>query len=684
VKSSKGIKNNKSAIATKTGASKKVFAAEDTAVLKDRYVIHCNNPIMGLDNPSSKAFEVVDNKSSVRKLFAYVSRVKVLPRLGVSNALRGFVNKGMLPYVASGYVDWPAEGERAFAVVYERPIGGKVMPNLKDKINPLEEKELITAIKPLVGALKEFSKRGICHRSIRPDNLFYMDKERTHIVFGDCIAVSPAYEQPASCETIPSMMCSPIGRGVGSYANDMYSFGATILMLALGFDPVANLSDEKLLEMKVKKGSYSTLIGDGKVSLSVMEALRGLLVDDADQRWDIESLELWVNGRRMSPVQSTALQVAQRALHFNGKEYYELSNVSKALYKNWEAAKEIILNGKLEIWLRRGFEDSSLADGLARIVDSISIRVLNKKNQGDIAVASVCMYLDKGMPVRYKGLSFMPDGFSDALYRTMAKGQNTKDYIDVIKYGLIEDWCDFNDMKTLIPVFLPIKKYINSTKMGYGLERCLYELNEKVPCLSKLVENSFVYEVKELLPALDEASKRQDSDAWPVDRHIAAFVASKVPKKVSEQVEAMNSSDPAVAAAGMVSLLATLQWSYGPETVFGLVSWVGGLVSPIVSSYHSKTRKKQIEKTIPRIVRSGKIYELYSLIDNVDERNADARDFDEAKAEYVSSKKEILKLEGGKKTRDKEAVVFGHQVAAVTSVIIAIMSMILLFLFRLV
>ena len=83
----------------------------------------------------------------------------------------------------------------------------------------------------------------------------------------------PAYDQPESYETIESAMCSPIGRGSGGTAEDLYSLGVTLLTLLLGYDPIGERSQQTLLEQKIEMGSYTALVGQARVPISVMEAI---------------------------------------------------------------------------------------------------------------------------------------------------------------------------------------------------------------------------------------------------------------------------------------------------------------------------------------------------------------------------------------------------------------------------
>ena len=48
------------------------------------------------------------------------------------------------------------------------------------------------------------------------------------------------------------------------------------------------MSDEDVLAKKIAHGSYMALVGQRRVSIALMEALRGLLNDDPGDRWTLE------------------------------------------------------------------------------------------------------------------------------------------------------------------------------------------------------------------------------------------------------------------------------------------------------------------------------------------------------------------------------------------------------------
>ncbi|MBT7451370.1 MAG: hypothetical protein HN793_11120, partial [Rhodospirillaceae bacterium] len=197
--------------------------------VRDRYSIFYDRPVPSLDMPNALAFEVEDRKQPGRALYALISKPEMLARISVMRILKGNEVSNTLQMVDWGAADWPPADRKCIIIIYFRPLGGRVMDSLsaiREKIPEHQFPKLI--IKPIADALIELGQKGITHRAIRPDNLYYMDEGRQKIVLGDCCTSVAASDQPVVLESIESGMSGVYGRGSGMYADDMYSFGVTL------------------------------------------------------------------------------------------------------------------------------------------------------------------------------------------------------------------------------------------------------------------------------------------------------------------------------------------------------------------------------------------------------------------------------------------------------------------------
>lgn len=647
-------------------------------LLRERYNIYPATPLGDMNMPTVQAFVAEDRRDPSRLLFAYICKSDMPVRAMALRNLRSAQSMSLMHPVEWGVVDWPPVARRCLAVVYDRQLGGRVMASLAAETAPLDEHTVFKRfVEPLVHSLRELSTHNITHRAIRPTNLFYADYEREHVLFGDCACTPPALDQPVLFETIESALCQPAGRGAGNTSDDLYALGVTLLFLLNGRNPVGHLDDEAIINGKIVHGSYAFLVGDTRLPLSMIELLRGLLCDDPSQRWTLEEIGLWMGGRRLTPLQTKPEKRAPRGFAFGDIEYGSCRELAHAMAQNWDQAAAPILDGRLEIWLRRAIDDKDRAELIASAVHVATIGGSDRRVAEDILIAKAITILDPASPIRYRGFSAMSDGFGGSLAVTLARGQEPRALADCLLREIPKYWQEARGVRgaeaaAIENHFREMKTYLTQTGLGYGIERVLYELNEEMPCQSPLVAEDYVLEVKDLLPALNNAAKRIDPKTSPIDRHIAAFIASHFGHDISVQIGAINDSNEARQTLGMLSLLAVLQWRAGPDAVFGLASWVGGLAGAVINSYHSRAERRVIEKEIPRLVRKGSLPELYNLLDNVDARKRDTDGFSAARAEYLAGDAEIRELQGGGEALQDRAERVGKQTAALVSILIGL------------
>ena len=656
-------------------------------VLKDRFQIYPATPMVKFNQPSAPAFFADDKRDPRRVLFALICSPELPVRINVMRSLRGNQINGVMTLVEWGVVEWPLTNRRCIVVVFERPVGERVMNSLRDTIKPLGERELIkTVLPPFLVMLRDMSGRAIATRAIRPTNLFYLDGARERVMLGECVSSPPAFDQPVLFEPVESALSHPAGRGGGTIDDDLYSLGITLAFLALGRNPVPDYSDAEIIAAKMNKGSYVFVVGEQRLPLALVELLRGLLCDDPNERWNIEDLDLWSSGKRMSPLQPKQDKRGARGYIFNDVEYLTPRLLANALANSWEEAVKVPQDPNLELWIRRGLEDKDNSIAVADAVRSINSTTPDPQAAGDMALAKTLVLLDLSAPIRYKNISAMPYGLGSLLAAFSAQGADTRVFAECFLREVPKLWLDshFSPEHSLLGnSFRQIRSYLLQTAMGYGLERVLYELSESAPCYSPLVASDFVTDIAELLPALENASKRADPKSWPIDRHIAAYIAARFEQNIEGQITSVNSPHEGTALLGMLSLLALLQWRLGPETVPGLVSWLGGLVQPIINSYHSRPQRKEMEKEVPKLVRKGSLSDLYNFLDNPDERRKDIDGFAAAREKYHNDTFEIKELQENKLAREDLAERWGRQSAAVASIIICLMVLSLLIIVKL-
>ena len=623
---------------------------EGKIVLGEHYQLHLDEPLPALDSPFAKAVKLTDARAVTRDMFALICSPDLAPRMEIIPQLSRILRLKLVTPVEAGSIFWPETGGRRCAIAFERNFGERVFPSHGAEMPPMREDRLVrTVIQPLVQTLSEICSRFITHRSIRADNLFYTGPDKEEVVLGECVSAPPAIAQPSIYEPIDSAIAQPSGRGLGKPADDLYAFGVTLAFLLHGGNPVANLSDEEVIAQKISQGSYATLVGQTRVSLNLMEPLRGLLSDDPKERWDVDNLKVWASGEQLTPKQPMLPVKAARPITFAGKEYWNKPSLSYAMGINWDEAGQFISSGELEGWIKRGFSDDETAEAIQSIVQGGASR----GSEQDAMIARVLMAFEPGHPIRYKSFAarfdcilqaFSIDFHDDGKRQIFAKMMSAKlpqTYIQSHRSGQSE-------MATLMKSFDMVNFFMDRPRLGGGLERALYESYRGWPCQSLLLKDQYVTEVEDILPALERIAEKGTPDREPIDPHIAGLCAARL-KSVSERVmNEAGSKELPVRRLGILRLLAELLRTTGPKRKFPCVTrWVAQLVEPAIETYHNRAYREKLGKELSRAAENGDLQELLFVMDSLEARSQDTTGYERACKDYAKSAEIIEWLEKG-------------------------------------
>lgn len=643
----------------------------DRSVLNGRYEIQPDRPLPRFDSPMAKAVGAIDLRAAGRGLFALVCEPSVMPRIDVIPALARMARSPMLNPIDAGAVRWPQTGGRRFVIVFEQPPMERLMASPDATIEPMREDQVMrTVIEPLLPALKELSRRHIPHRAIRADNIFYADASGQAVVLGECVSAPSGISQPTFYEPIDAAMCQPAGRGPGQLGDDVYALGVLIVVLLSGGNPVADRSDDDVIRRKIDNGSYAALVSGMRVSLGMMEPLRGLLCDDPKERWTISNLEMWLGGRQLSPKQVMLPSRAARSLGFAGREYRTRQALSLAMGRNWSEARKLLQGGELVNWIRRSHADDEQAEDIGA-----SMQASGAAGNEDQALSRALMLLEPSYPIRFKDLAARADGIAPLLAAQFHDPAFRSAFAEMMRAKLPQTLLQSqrstrSESGQLMKTFDMITYFADRPSLGGGMERALYESNRGWPCQSPLIRDQYVAELEDLLPALEVVARRGRTTGEPVDPHIVGFCAVRN-KSSDRPVRELNSrGDLPTFRLGVLRLLADVQRQVGSGQRYpSLSQWVAELIKPIVETFHNRAYRAKLSQEIEKARGNGDLVELLFLVDSLEARDQDTRGFLEARAEYVSLGRTIKWLaEGGLSSKAHVEVKSQHAATIISAV----------------
>ncbi|MCK4907481.1 MAG: protein kinase [Spirochaetes bacterium] len=234
------------------------------------------------------------------------------------------------------------------------------------------EKKVIPQI---FSGIKTLHKNKIFHGDLKPQNVFYLNKEQDNLVIGD-YGSSKTYNQNSQKRLAYTFLTKGTSfylapeqaRGIVSEKNDYYSFGMILLHLLYP----EKVNQETLIKIIERQFAKKPIIDFDPKYKRINELIEGLTLQDIDKRWSAEEVEKWIKGEAI-------------AVRYTDVEPVKLGDFS--IYSEEDLLEYI--NTKKD-WFENIIEDSQgyslLLTWLSRIQD------LRRKNIFDKMI--ICHYED--------------------------------------------------------------------------------------------------------------------------------------------------------------------------------------------------------------------------------------------------------------------------------------------------
>lgn len=643
----------------------------NNVLLKERFEINFDIPLTWLDNNGAKAYKVTDRIDPKRELFALICGTETAPRSSYFAYLKSMDHPNIMKLVEYGSIKNPLRNISAITLIYRTPLGGKVLDYASEmdfQGSPGKFKPIISGLLAAVEALRGYN---ITHRAIRPNNVYYKNKEKTEIVVGDCLTAFPAFYQSAVYETIESLMTMAAGRGNGTDRNDMYSVGATGLSILLGKELLSNISLPEVLRQKMRKGSYYTLTKEEKIPNQYVLLFKGLLADDPDGRWNYITSYNFFEGKANS-FANTPSEKPKRSLTINNEKCYTRQEVAYALSKNIEEAYELIHSGKVSEWMKNGLEDEK---NFAEIDKLIKQQI--DTDSHEILVSKICIYVDPFAPISIRDISIFPDGSPKAIFFCLKNHIDLNSFYELFNSDLIRLWYLQQENMRSPANAAEFKIYVSRNDLGYGIDRIMYDFDEDLPCISPLIGDEFVNTAPRILRALDNNYPNIKGQTMPYDRNIIAFLRCKMGKKIDGILIDLNTKKEELKISAIIRLYTDMQNKFGPVQLTNLSKWLATISQPLIKSYHNIKLQKALEREIMKIAKDGKLVDICNLLENQEARKNDREQYLQATKEIHALILEKKRLLSGSIKLDEDAVETGNKFSAIFAVLTMITSFVL-------
>lgn len=645
--------------------------------LNDHYTI--GSALPQFDSGFAKAYQIFANKNpSGMPLYILVLNRQFSIRMQAIKALYKLDLPGIVSIIDYGIWHSNNINDEHFGVVLTQPEGIKFTEIIGKEV--IAERAIVEKfIRPLNAALGVMRSRNFMHGSIYHGNIYY-DTKNENLTIGECVSEYPGFSQSSIYEPLNRATCNASAKTPNDLSADYFALGVLIFELLSGKSLEALGQDPEILITRLSEGSYSVVVGNYRISYAMQELLRGLLNDSPQSRWQYDEIEQWLSRKRNESSNVTILKETMYSYNFNSRDYFSRKALAHALFMNWNLGRQKVKIDDLARWLRNNLMKPEMAHKMDAILAAAKKELLILD---DDHLARVISVLDSEGPMRFIDNSVSVEGLGNFLaYAYQQSNRNVLQFMGgLFQLGIIEHWINLqpnpDDYSQTNLGWSPntMMRYLRKTSLGFGMERCLYDMNHNLPCQSPMLDKHYISSLGSLLNYLDVIAEANMGERDPMDRHIAAFIASKINLPDDIRIKGMTSFPEVMknTQIQMLGLLALAQAQSKTRALKNLAEWLHIRLEGVVKMLHGKTVQRELERNLERASRDGNLTILFQHATDPAIFKRDRANYQEARMQHKNLSHQIAHLEH-QKNIERKAYEYGLRVAVTISYLTCALS----------
>lgn len=658
--------------------SAKAAGEGDFIVFDGKIEIYYGQPIPRLDSAGNKAYRAFAKDRERTPLYAIVCERHLVPRISAASTYAGMSNAALTQLVRYGKIYWPLARQERFVFIYlDNPGKPVLLDGERAALGWRQDDAINEVIKPMIDIFLDFRDRDFVHGGIRPSNMFDVaaPARPRKLVFGDCLSAPSFYSQPALYQSIERAMADPAARGRGTQDDDLYSFGVTLAVLMRQNDPMFEMSSAEIIRNKILHGSYVAVTGKDRFRGEVLELLRGLLHDDPIQRWKVDEIQIWLDGRRLTPKQSTVAKKARRAIAFGTEKYLMMPLLAMSFGHNLAETRRVIDDDSLYQWLERAIDEENVMARFDKALVSSRLLGVGPGYEERLA-GNLSVVLDPSAPIRFKNMNLAIDGIGTAMAKAVALRQQLTPFAELISNGVAMNWLAAQETPGADAVGMHTKiescrRFLRSNKQGEGIERVLYLLCPDSPCLSEALADYYVTRPGDLLLAFEDLCRKNKAPTNFLDRHVVAFLMQRDSRVIEPYVFDLNTQDRRRIVLTNLRCLAAIQKRYDTGDTPFVTKTLAGMMPIVLERFHDRTLREKLKKSLAECADTGDIQRMATVLDSQETVGRDFTEFRRAMFEYSAIEKERQAIETGLASPDNFGLESGREWSAIVSSAIA-------------
>lgn len=631
-------------------------------VIDGKYKIELNSPLANFTSKTATAYNAIDikNPEKASSYVALVCETNTLQRTRIISTLINSPHPNIMVLIASGVVELSQPKEERFVIIYEKPKGEKLSKLIATTKNrPNFEFICQNIISPLATAIQHLSELGVSHGNINCDNIYYDIAGTVGAIIGPCTTEPCGFSQPFYYEPVERMQALPAGKGDGDSSQDFYALAVVVLHIIYGMNHFVEITENGLIRKILKEGAFSALTRNKDMLEIFYDFFRGLLSHNAHDRWGYKYLKAWLDGKRYNVMPTPPPQEAIRPFEFNDDVAYTRREVADIFFHNWQSVPEIFASGQLSTWVAISLRNKELNEYLLRTAKAVGSSAKKNDPYTNEQIMRAIAVFDHSGPVRLGKLSFHLDGintlFADMIFtESNVELQSLMQFIELSMFHFVVGQKNKDTEKSaesensaIDAIFMKLdrlRSVIRNSGTGFGIERILYDLNPGMKCISPMLAGLHVSSLSSMLKALDKLAPQLSQNNDPIDKHIAAFIASHL--NIQHEIHLTSLSAQPILAKNQVmialKILAAAQQKSGISYLPGLTNWLALRILPLLDVIRSKTLKRKLVTMLSNAARSGSTQKMAEIIIESGYAQAEASAFQQAVQNFKQNANDII------------------------------------------
>jgi eukaryotic-like serine/threonine-protein kinase len=681
-----GVQTHTSSVHSKKAKSllrELIPRGESANMVVGRYAIDVDNKLEKYNNVFVHSVACNDIAGNETNIYALVLNSHFPVREEIFKLAGKEIIKNFILPIASEVIPVGSNGSCNVVSIMRHPYGISLYEFI-EKYGKQSEKFILEIFLPkMAKLLYSLEVLGVVHGNLNPHNIF-IDIEDGHEIYLDGFLLGyEGFEQSQIYLPLEQLTTNHFGRANANKAVDCYALGVTTLFLFLGHDLMQDMDDDIQNDYRYRRGTPA-IVPQHEINSNILKSvIKGLLSDNNIERWDSKKIIEALLGKRIPLAKACIYSDSSRPFEFLENKYYNVASLAFSMWVNWNYAKAAAGDEQIIKWIDRGIGEPRIADQLEYL------KKMATYSRGELAIdedqflSRAILILDHNSPIRYISIAATIESLGKMLAALIAT-QDSNNLLHLIKiiqlniaFLVYNDWEEVTkiERQSFIKLLEKASIFISQNKLGFGLERCLYEFNPKLCLQSPNLLKYYITNLRQLFDVI-ENEDNIDGEDFIYDKHIHGFIAFHV-NLLSEVNLKHLSRMPEFENNQILRILYLFSYAQRACNIKlpKLTSILRDALSEVVDMFSSKENRDNINNELDKSLEYGDLTTILNIITNIKTIRKDKAGFIAAQRMYVQIEREITNL-GNEKKFFEVGYYYGLKICIVISYLICSIVMI--------